>query len=293
MNDDPSSPDYYRYHYQTDWQKVVFDNSFLKNYYLKVTGGDNIAKYALSLGYLTNAGVTRQTDLTRYNTRFNADLNLSHNLSATANLSFTFNEQNLKDQGLSVKTNPIYTALIKSPFTGPNEVTDKGIESPTFTDSDTFNVSNPAALISNTKQLNKNYRFFGSVGFNYSFSRRLSLGTLVGISVDKVRESIFIPRKGVVNDTLPDGTVADSRLGTQTKRLLSIYNDTRLSYERTFNQIHRLSARAGVRFQQNRTEQDFGLGANSATDDLLSVGNGVNILRRTGGDLGRSPLFNR
>ena len=34
MNDDPSNPDYYRYHNNTDWQKEVLKNSSFKNYYL-------------------------------------------------------------------------------------------------------------------------------------------------------------------------------------------------------------------------------------------------------------------
>jgi TonB-linked SusC/RagA family outer membrane protein len=293
MNDDPSNPDYFRYHQQTNWQKQVLDNSSLKNYYLKVTGGDNIARYALSLGYLTNSGITKNTSLKRYNTRFNADLNLSKKLTATANLSFTYNDQELKDQGTAWKTNPLYAALIKSPFIGINEVSSTGAKSPDITDADIFNVSNPVALINSMQGFNKNYRFFGSVGFNYAFSKTLNASTTIGVTVDKIRENLFIPRKGVVDDTLEtDGTILDSRLGSQTKRILSVFNDTRLSYDKAFQDIHHFSARAGVRFLQPRTEQDFELGANSATDQLRSVGNGIPPLRRTGGDIAKYRWLN-
>jgi len=292
MNDDPSNPDYFRYHNETDWQKEVVKNNTLKNVYLKVTGGDNIAKYALSLGYMTNGGITRGTTLSRYNTRFNADLNLSQRMTATANLSFSYNEQDLKDQGIAPKTNPLYVALIKSPLIGINEVSSKGVKSPDITGTDTFGVSNPAALINDMKGNNKNYRFAGSVGFNYAFSKGINLSTTVSVTVDKIRENLFIPRKGVVPDTLDNGSVAYSRLGSQTKRILSIYDDTRLSYDRTFNNVHKLSARAGIRFLQSRTEQDINLGANSAIDQLRSVGNGVAALRRTGGDLGKYRWLN-
>ena len=292
MIDDPANPDYYRYHNKTDWQKQVFNRSYVKNYYIKVTGGDNIAKYALSLGYLTNSGVISNTDMNRYNTRFNADLNLSKKLTATTNLSFTYNEQNLKDQGLSLNTNPIYTALIKSPFISVNEISSKGVQSPDITDADIFNVSNPYALINTSEGLNKNYRFFGSIGFHYSISPSLSLHNQTGVTVDKVRESIFIPRKGVTNDTLSDGTVIDSRLGSQTKRLLALYNDLYLAYDRTIQRIHHFSTHAGIRFQNLKTEQDLVFGANSATDQLQSVGNGVAALRRTGGDIGKSRWLN-
>ena len=292
MNDDPSNPDYYRYHNETDWQKLVMNNSSFQNYYLKVTGGDNIARYALSLGYLRNSGITKETDLTRYNTRFNADLNLSRRLTASANLSFTYNEQNLKDQGIAPKTNPIYTALIKSPLIGTNEVSSSGVKSPDITDVDIFNVTNPLALINAMQGVNKNYRFVGSIGFNYTFSKSLSLSTTTAVTVDKIRENLFIPRKGVVDDTLDNGVIVDSRLGAQTKRILSFYNDTRLSYYKTIHQIHHISTRAGLRFLQPKIEQDIDLGANSATDQLRSVGNGVAALRRTDGDIGKYRWLN-
>ena len=292
MNDDPSNPNYFRYHNNTDWQKQVLKNSSLKNYYLKVTGGDNIAKYALSLGVLTNAGVLDKTTVSRYNTRFNADLNLSRKMTATTNLSFTYNDQDLKDQGLASKTNPLYVALVKSPLIGVNEVSSTGNVSPVITDADTFNVSNPLALINTMQGYNKNYRFVGSIGFNYAFSKTWNASTITAVTVDKVRESLFVPRKGVVDDTLENGIVAESRLGSQTKRLISIYNDTRVSYDQTFGRVHHLSGRLGLRFLQPKTEQDIVLGANSATDQLRSVGNGVAALRRTGGDIGKYRWLN-
>ena len=292
LTDNPSSPGYYRYHNNTDWQKQAFKNSSFKNYYLKVTGGDDIARYALSLGVVSNAGVLRTTSVSRYNTRFNADLNLSKRMTAAANLSFTFNDQNLKDQGMAAKTNPLYAALVKSPLIGINEVSATGAVSPVITDVDTFNVSNPVSLVTAMQGANKNYRFVGSVSFNYAFSSALNLSTTAAVTVDKIRENLFIPRKGVVDDTLENGTIADSRLGAQTKRILSVYSDTRFSYDHTVQKVHHIAARAGLRFLQPKTEQDIILGANSATDQLRSVGNGIPALRRTGGSSGEYRWLN-
>lgn len=291
MNDDPSNPEYYRYHNNTDWQNEVFKNAANSNYYLKVTGGDNIAKYALSMGYLKNAGVTRNTSLTKYNVRFNAELNLSKRLTATSNLSYTYYEQFLKDQGLALKTNPIYLALIKAPILNKNEVSDKGAVSPNLADTDTFGVSNPAAAINNMIDNSKTYRFFGSLQFNYKLAKYITLATIFGITVDEVREQLFIPSKGIANDTLRNA-VADNRLGGQPKRIFAIFNDTYADYTRTFNRINRLKVRAGLRYLYSSNEQDIELGYNSATDDFISVGTGANALRRTGGDMGKYSWIN-
>jgi TonB-linked SusC/RagA family outer membrane protein len=288
MNDDPNNPDYHKYHNNTDWQKEVMTKSALsKNVFLKVTGGDNIARYALSLGYMKADGLTRNTDLSRYNMRFNADLNLSRKLTASSNLSFTFNEQNLRDQGNMPKTNPLFVALVKSPLLRIRDVSASGVESPSLADRDTFNTGNPIVLTDVTQGVNKNYRFFGTIGFNYALTKWINISTTFGVTNDKVRENFFVPRKGVTNDTLSTD-VAFSRLGSQVNSFFSLYNDTRVAYARRFKNKHELAARLGVRYLFNKTEQDYGLGFNSAIDELVSVGNGVNGLRRIGGATGES-----
>ncbi|MCH5685411.1 hypothetical protein LWM68_14810 [Niabella sp. W65] len=77
MNDDVNNPEYHRYHSNTNWQNQVFSQRYTQNAYLKITGGDNIAKYGLSIGYLNSKSPLEETGLNRYNMRFNADLNLS------------------------------------------------------------------------------------------------------------------------------------------------------------------------------------------------------------------------
>jgi TonB-linked SusC/RagA family outer membrane protein len=291
MNDNPANPDYFRYHNNTDWQKEAFKNSYSNNYYLKVTGGDAIARYALSLGYLGNDGITKNTDLTRYNTRFNATLNLTKKFTADASLSFAYSQQNLREQGNNSKVNPIFASQIKSPLTAIRALDDQGVPSPNLSDVDVFNVSNPVSLIEDAIETNKSYRFAGIINFKYQFNKYLNLQSSIGITSDKVRENTFIPRYGVVNDTLANA-IADSRLGSQVQRLYSIYNDTHVSYERTFNRIHHLTANAGFRYNSSTSQNNFSLGYNSATDQLITVGTGTNALRVTGGEAGEWNWLN-
>ena len=291
MNDDPQNPLYAQYHFDNDWQEKVMGNSFNQNYFLKVTGGDNIATYGLSLGFTKNNGIMKETDITRYNTRFNAEFNFTKKFTGNTNLSFAYNEQNLKDQGMADKTAPLFLALIKAPFLNDRDVNDKGVESPNITDRDTFGISNPAAVIENILAYNKYYRFFGSFGFNYEFSNSFRASTMVGVVYDKVRETFFIPRKGIADDTLSNA-IAQSRMGSQVKRLFTVYNDSWLEFKRNAGLIHDLKARIGARFQKNQAEQDFTLAFNSATDDLTSVQNGINALRQTGGGIGDWNWFN-
>jgi TonB-linked SusC/RagA family outer membrane protein len=285
MNDSQSNPDYFRYHNQTDWQNNVMSNSFNQNYHLKVTGGDDIATYALSLGYTSDKGITTNTGLTRYFMRFNSNFKLTSKLTAEANLAYTNSEQTLKDQGINAKTNPLFLGLIKAPFLPVYQLGNDGAQSPNLADRDIFGISNPVVAIQKIQDINKNYRFSGSFGMKYELTKNLNIHSIVGVTFDKVRENIFIPSNGITHDTL-SLAIANNRSGSNVQRMFSLYNDTRFSFNKTYHHIHDLSANLGARYNKSSSQSDFGLGYNSATDNFVSVGNGANALRKVGGDVG-------
>lgn len=284
MNDNANN---FTYNNNTNWQNEVMQNSYNQNYYLKVTGGDNIAKYALSMGYVDNGSVVQNSDFSKYSMRLNGDLNLTPKLTLQANLSFYYNEQNLRNQGNDYRTSsPLYLGLTKAPFLATNVFSIEGAQSPNFNNSDIFNVSNPAVIVSdNTIGINRAYRFFGNLHFGYKFNKNLNLVTIAGITYDKGRENFFLPQLGVTSDTLATA-IALNRSGTEIQRLFSVFNDTYLNFNKSFNNKHNFSSRIGLRTQTNNSESDFGLGYNSATDEFLSVGAGSTTLRKVGGTLG-------
>ncbi len=290
FNDNPN-PDYYRYHNETNWQDQVMSNSYDQNYYLRITGGDDIATFGLSVGYLKESGVTNKTDLQRYQTRFNADLNLSKNFTSTVRLSFVNSTQNIANQGIAPKTNPLYLALVKAPFWAPHDVGPTGVPSPNYAGYDSLNVTNPSALIDKYQGVSRAYRFLGSVSFKYVVSPKITLQTLLGINYDKVRENQFIPSLGVVPDTLLQA-ITTNESSTRTQRLYALYNDTRGTYHTTIGNNQSLSVNVGIRYNTNSEEIDQGNGYNSATDDYVSVTGGLPALRTAGGSNGKWNWMN-
>jgi TonB-linked SusC/RagA family outer membrane protein len=138
---------------------------------------------------------------------------------------------------------------------------------------------------------NNSYRFFGSVNFNYKINDHLNVSSLFGVTFDKIRENLFIPKRGILPDTLYNA-IAQSSMGAQLQRTFSIYNDTKISYDKTFGAIHGVSAKLGLRYINNKSEEDYGRGYNSATDDQQTIGTGITALRQTGGGLGEWTWLN-
>ncbi len=286
------TPGYYNYHQNTDWQNLVKDNAASQNYYLKVTGGDDIATYALSLGYLTNKGSVVGTNLNRYQTRFNADLNLTQKLKGQINLSFSRNERDLNHQGLDSRLSPVYTALVKAPFLSPYIVNENNISSPNLSYADDFGISNPEAIVSDN-MINKinGYRFMGGLSLNYEFNKKFRLNTLFGLTFDKGRENLFVPEVGIAPVTLQ---VADgyNEASASVQRFFSIYTDTYLSYRQSFTGNHKIQANIGFRYNNNKTEYDTALAYNTASDDFVTLNAGQSTLRTIGGSLGKWNWLN-
>ena len=178
--------------------------------------------------------------------------------------------------------------MVKAPFFSRNVVSAAGVVSPQYSDHDTLGVSNPSAIINSEKGENNSFRYNGTISFKYLLSKSLSLATTVSITSQKIRETFFVPQQGIVSDTLMNDVLAHNRSGAQVIKLFNVYNDSRINYARSFNNVHDLNATFGFRYNKINSEQDYGLGFNSATDQLTSVGYGLNTLRQIGGSLGSS-----
>lgn len=291
MLDNTDSGYYYQYHNNTDWQDKAFKGSENQSYFLKIRGGDNIAKYGISVGYLNSEGVIGNTDLQRYSTRLNAALRLTDKLSVDANLSFIQNKENQHDQGLAYKTSPMYLGLTKSPFMAVNAINATGEVSPNLADVDIFNVSNPVAIIQNGIGINKNYRFYGNLNFQYNINKFLKANLLVGLNFNKERENFFIPDFGVADIVLPTA-IGTNRSGSEVQQYYSLYTHGYLTYTKSIDYTHNFNVNVGLRTQTNESESDLGLGFNSATDDFTTVGAGSNLLRIVGGALGEWKWVN-
>lgn len=291
MSDNINSIGYYKYHNNTNWQDQVFKPSVNQNYFLKVRGGDEIAKFGLSVGYLDSKGIIDGTESKRYSTRLNAALRLTEKFTVDANLSFINNIETQWDQGFAYKTSPMYLALTKSPFLAVNDINDAGEVSPNLADVDYFNVSNPNAILKDGFGRNNNYRFVGNLKFKYVLNKAWDINTILGLTLNKERESFFIPDAGVAEVVLPTA-IGKNRSGSEVQSYNSLYTDTYVNYFKNFNNDHNLEARFGIRTQSNKSESDLGLGYNSSTDDFTSVGAGSNLLRQVGGVLGEWNWFN-
>ena len=72
----PEDERFIDYQHNTNWQEMIFRNSFMSNMNVQVKGGDEIARYGLSFGYTNSGGIVKETGYKAYNLRFVGRLNI-------------------------------------------------------------------------------------------------------------------------------------------------------------------------------------------------------------------------
>lgn len=283
LNAEENSEDYYRYNNNTNWQDEIYRVGIIQKYHMFLKGGDDIATYNISTGYLMHDGILKNTHYDRFNVRINGKVNITDKFTVLPNTKVSLSDSYLMEQGPTMATNPILAAQAKAPIMAPNKFDSDGTELEFIDDLGAFNASNPAAITKNLEGTNRNYHFITSVKAIYAFNRNLSLSTFLGIDFNNSRDNIFIPDVGL---TKIDSAYNASKALVNEFR--STQNQNELTYNKSFNGTSNLKLQVGHRYMNNFIGYDDATDLNSATDDFRSLGQGAyNSELRTVGGLSR------
>ncbi|MBN1926377.1 MAG: SusC/RagA family TonB-linked outer membrane protein [Prolixibacteraceae bacterium] len=263
--------EYYRYNNNTNWQDEIYRMGIVQKYHLFLKGGDNIATYNISTGYLMHDGILQNTHYDRFNVRINGKINISDKFSVSPNTKLSLSDSYLMEQGYNISTNPILAAQLKSPLMNPLKIDDDGTELEFIDDIGVFNMSNPTAIVRNVEAKNRNYHFITSVKGVYEFSKNLSISTFVGINFNNSRDNVFIPDVGLSRIDSAYNTIR-----SMVNEFRSTQNQNQIHYTQSFNNKSELDLKAGHRYVENTYEYDIATDLNSTTDDFKSLGQGAN-----------------
>lgn len=267
---DPSNSTYSTYHNNHDWTRDVFRTGNTQHYGVSIDGSDDIAKYAITVGYTSSDGTVESTDFTRLNSRINAGIKLSRRLSLDASVYFTYLTRTQFDDGVDANTSPTFLSSIKSPFLHPYSYTDDGTQlTNTLNDVDVLGVSNPAAIIANSDNNYKHYRFGVALGALWNINSWLSLDGRFSYAFNSTKEHYFSPMTGVsaqkVNGDTWENTIQDLSLSQN-----NIYGDVHLRFDKHFG-LHHLKAMLGYRILSTSIKNSYASTHNTGNDKVTNM----------------------
>lgn len=272
--------DYIDYQHNTNWQDYIFENALLYNLNVQVKGGDEIARYGLSFGYMSADGITRNTGYDGYNLRFVSLLNIFTWLKMDASVGLSINTYDIKESAIVSETSPLMSALGKSPLLNPYAYDEDNKELSILADVNDLGVSNPLAVVENFSANNQNYNFTTTFGVEGRINEYMTLNSKFSFNFNILREQLFMPNKGMesyYNDE------AYNVVKAANNSMNSLYNNSYLLYNRSFGD-HVISSNTGVHIMSNKYQYDWGLGKNShPNDEYRAMQDGQDNLREIGG----------
>jgi TonB-linked SusC/RagA family outer membrane protein len=276
--------DYYRYANETDWQDKVFEDALFNDLYLSIKGGDEIAKYGLSVISKKVDNIVRNTSMNLTNLRLVTDFSIFEWLKMGISANIGYNDSNLKEFGSNPISNPILSALAKAPIMQAFEAEENGDLLPYYDEVDGFGVSNPASIVEVFKASRDNYRFNGKFNLDANLTSKLDFSILGAYNLNTFRESIFYPDAGMelYNDKENYNIVKqqDSNFG-------SLYTHAGLKYKSEVSDNGKIFARIGSRIYTNQFQEDIGITMDTPSDEYQSLASGTRRYSRNYGDIGR------
>lgn len=103
----------------TNWTKFLFKDGFVQSHSVGVSGGSNLARFALTVNYLKNEGLIKKAYSDRLNIRANTTVNLLSNLSVDMDFNSWRMQQNQPMYRDGSYTSSIIEAIYNTP---PNTV---------------------------------------------------------------------------------------------------------------------------------------------------------------------------
>ncbi len=283
---DPQANKSYLYQYDTNWQDEIYRNSSTMDYLFRVEGGDNIAKYNISLGYMGDQGTIKNTNSDRYNAQINASVLVSKKFEIRANINTAYLKGQYQEQGLSLETNPMLAAYRKAPLLSPYQSDMYGNLINNYAsywfgaiENEDFIVSNPLSLVNNMSGKNRQYDMNLKIQLVYNPIQNLTINGIVGMYYNYNQEEAFIP--GINNqDIVPlfdQYGQADNTIRVGTNHTFNMYYNANAAYKLNFGENHKINLNAGWQAVTTSYEYDAGFGRNSNNDFYQTLGDAQSL----------------
>ena len=302
LNTDPSYYYYNMYHNQTDWKDEVYREAWTQNYGIAIQGGDDIAQYNLSVGYMDAKSTLKKNDMQRFNIRFNTDIVLNKWFSTKFDASYTNVTRDLRSDGLDSEfdlqnqASPGFLAYAKAPFLSPYDFSTDGKVTSFIADADDYlyevlgnsgSIANPAAILANGEAKNKNHTDCTMINIavapTWKPTQNFSLTERFAYTMQSFDEGYFTPIVGMPTYFRAGNTAItqNSKWSLYTKHN-AVFSDTQADWTIPMG-AHRLDVFGGVRFMNDTFTSSYLVGDNTGNDKTPN--SSVDTKKRYGSDI--------
>ncbi|GAA4799209.1 TonB-dependent receptor [Olivibacter ginsenosidimutans] len=254
----------------TNWQDVIFRRALVQNYQLSVTGNKETINYAISGGYMNQKGIIIGSDFKKFNLRANLDVELNKKVKIGTSFAGTHNFGDFARAEGDIQYRGLIASAIGSDPTIPVYDENGGYYSE-FSDPLGIPVEHPLIIADNFSDKRKNSNVFSNSYVEYKPIEELTLKSTVGVNYNTSQSRVWKSSKiGLATSRTGTALAASTRINT-----MNWLNENTASYQKTFNDVHRIDAVVGFTIQKNQDDIMQAGASDFPTDDIHLIGGGV------------------
>ncbi|MCU4157152.1 TonB-dependent receptor [Carboxylicivirga sp. A043] len=229
------------------WQDEIMNQAWMQNHNLAIRSGNKTTNFSYSIDFVDQDGTLLNTGFNKINN----NLKFNHRINRKAQMGGFVNYSYVKRTGLNISGNN-RNSIIRDAITfrPVSPIVDDGREGGLDLDDPNDLRFNPVKTLENTDRYTRQDVVRGNLYLNYDIIKGLRLRLSGNYQIDNRKESLFYKKDTYQGTRSPDGingTLTDRRNQT-----LSTSNT--LTYKRTFNTEHKLTALGGFEAQKRDSE---------------------------------------
>jgi TonB-dependent starch-binding outer membrane protein SusC len=246
----------------TDWQSEIYRDAPIESYQMSLSGGNEKTNYLISAGYFSQDGIIQGSDFKRYSFRANIDHRINKKFKVGNSLVYSHSVSNTvpTDTPGGFFPGVVNTALIISPVLPVYQ--SNGQYTLTDPDADAW-LDNPVAVTRAVDAVSKTNRLIGNLFMEYDIRKCLKFKTSFGADIYHQVQDMYTPRF-VYSGSWNDG---QARF-ISTDINVYLFENT-LTYNKTFNKKHKITALGGITFQQSESRSFIDI-VTGFPNDILS-----------------------
>lgn len=236
------STDWSQYTANTDWQNEIFQNGRSQNYQLSLSGKNENTSYYMSAGWTQQIGAIRSSEMDRYNFKTNLEQKVNNWLTIGTNISYMrYHDVDVSDNQ-AINQGGVILGMLSTP-------SNIGIYNAdgTFTRNPFQDWENPVSSTDGSERGYNNNRVLGSLYAEMNVLKDLKFKTNIGIDYSNGIYDYFL-------DPFRTGYGRAKKGIAQNNTNISSYYiiDNTLTYQKSFADIHKVSAVVGSVLQETR-----------------------------------------
>jgi TonB-linked SusC/RagA family outer membrane protein len=248
----------------------IFRNASGTDNTISVSGGNEKTRYFVSASYMSNQGIIRGTDFTRYGIRANIDQQLNNWAKLSVGLSYNNSFENMKPNGNSFLS-PINSVNITNNIWNP-VARDAAGNLPGVEPSRI----NPVSVVEQFDFNQRVNRTINNVRLTLTPIKGLTIDGVVGVDAySQIGQNLIPPYPYAASSALPAGLFPTGFAASGSLNNVQYNADLNVTYEKELTNDIKLTATAGYNFQSLR--KDFSVAAGENLAPFITTVTGTSV----------------